>query len=276
MVIDGATEIDAGTYVVNASIPQQTFLPVTEEVNVEFGRYFIHSMIYIFCDLLKTLKFVMKLLQSCIPTTVLLVLRGLMTKSFRLFAPTMAFLRHRHLLEMKRDLTTVCSAKLTVSYARYNVPSIISAFLFIIAGDNRYVPLLLFNPVVVTRRCRSSCDELLSRENVTWCARLSDVNRTLETCISVGDNGEIVSRPSSCDAHNLKLENYLTLPTVSTTALQLLVLCHYFSFSLPRLRSVELMVLVALDSLILTGFSKMPILPVLLRLTHVEMLSSLK
>ena len=36
------------------------------------------------------------------------------------------------------------------------------------------------------------------------------------------------------------------------------------------------MVLVALDSLILTGFSKMPILPVLLRLTHVEILPSLK
>ena len=37
-----------------------------------------------------------------------------------------------------------------------------------------------------------------------------------------------------------------------------------------------MMVLVALDSLILTGFSKMPILPVLLRLTHVEIVPSLK
>ena len=119
---------------------------------------------------------------------------------------------------MRQGLTTACSAKLTVSCVRYNVPGIISEFLFVIADDSTLAILPLFNPKVITGRCRSSCGGLLSRENVTWCVRLSDVNRTLETCISVGDNGEIVSQPSSCDAHNLKLENYLTLPTVSVAS----------------------------------------------------------
>ena len=38
LVIDNATESDAGTYVVNATI-QHIFLPVTEEVKVEVCRF---------------------------------------------------------------------------------------------------------------------------------------------------------------------------------------------------------------------------------------------
>ena len=64
-----------------------------------------------------------------------------------------------------------------------------------------------------TARCNSAC-EGIDRESVTWCVRLADVNKTIETCLHLDENHELVFQ-STCDAQYLKLENYLSLPTVS-------------------------------------------------------------
>ena len=47
LVIDNATESDAGTYVVNATIQQHTFLPVTKKVKVVVGRFLISCIIHV-------------------------------------------------------------------------------------------------------------------------------------------------------------------------------------------------------------------------------------
>ena len=68
-------------------------------------------------------------------------------------------------------------------------------------------------------KCWSSCEDV-ARENVKWCVRLADANRTIETCISVDDNEELLVE-STCDARSLELDAYIALPTVSCLKLML-------------------------------------------------------
>ena len=69
-----------------------------------------------------------------------------------------------------------------------------------------------FNQITEGAQCGTSCVNV-SREDVTWCVMLADENRTIETCVSLDDNDELVFQ-STCDAQYLELETYLTLPTV--------------------------------------------------------------
>ena len=82
-----------------------------------------------------------------------------------------------------------------------------------IAEDDTSSLASLFSPVMSPAKCWSSCNDL-SRENVKWCVRLADVNKTIETCISLDDNKNLVFE-STCDARSLALETYITLPSVS-------------------------------------------------------------
>ena len=77
----------------------------------------------------------------------------------------------------------------------------------------QYAWVRVFSPLLGFSKCNSRCKGF-DRENVTWCVRLADVNRTIETCVSLDDNNELVFE-STCDAQDLELETYLSLPTVS-------------------------------------------------------------
>ena len=72
---------------------------------------------------------------------------------------------------------------------------------------------------MTTIKCSSSCKNV-ARENVKWCVRVADANRTIETCISVDDDEELLVE-STCDARSLDLDAYITLPTVSYLQLML-------------------------------------------------------
>ena len=92
--------------------------------------------------------------------------------------------------------------------------------------------------------------------------RIADVNRTIETCVSLDDNNTPVFQ-STCDAQNLNLETSLTLPTVRHTYS---LFVSTMTMCLHRQQSVDFQNQPALDSVTSTGFSKMPTLHVSLRL----------
>jgi hypothetical protein len=78
-------------------------------------------------------------------------------------------------------------------------------------AENTITLASFFNPFPAHARCGSSC-EGIGRDNVTWCVRLADVNKTIETCVFLGDDQQLVFR-STCDAQSLDLGSYLSLPT---------------------------------------------------------------
>ncbi|CAI8041698.1 Vascular endothelial growth factor receptor 3 [Geodia barretti] len=79
---------------------------------------------------------------------------------------------------------------------------------------NNHVALAqFFHPIVTMMKCSSSCKDV-ARENVKWCVRIADANRTIETCISVDDDEELLVE-STCDARSLGLDAYITLPTTN-------------------------------------------------------------
>ena len=97
--------------------------------------------------------------------------------------------------------------------------SVVSLVIFILysAEDNTHAPARLFDSSLLwTAGCRSSCPGV-ERENVTWCVRFAYVSGYLETCLSLGEDGQPVFQ-STCDTSALNLEDHLSLPTVSYIA----------------------------------------------------------
>ena len=97
--------------------------------------------------------------------------------------------------------------------------SVVSLVIFNLhsAEDNGFAPARLFDSSVLwTAKCRSSCPGV-ERENVTWCVRLAYVSGYLETCLSLGEDGQPVFQ-STCDTSALNLEDHLHFPTVSYIA----------------------------------------------------------
>ena len=102
-------------------------------------------------------------------------------------------------------------------------------YLCVLTAQDTYAPVDIFNPGISYVRFRSSCPNV-HRENVTWCARLAHVNRTIETCITLDENLEPVYT-STCDAQHLRLEERMSLPSVSTINSynrppHLYIICH--------------------------------------------------
>ena len=80
-----------------------------------------------------------------------------------------------------------------------------------LAGQNSYALVELFSVRPGAASCGPTCKNL-DRENVTWCVRIADVNRTIETCVSFEDGEEVYK--STCDAEPLNLKAHLSLPDV--------------------------------------------------------------
>ena len=141
-----------------------------------------------------------------------------------------------------------------------------------IPGNNRYAFVRVFDQRLGAARCNSACGGI-DRENVTWCVRLADVNKIIETCLYLDENNEVVFQ-STRDAQYLELENYLSLPTVRNYTccciLLLLLYPHYRQWSV-----VFLPVLAVLDSSTSTGFLKMLTSPAFLTQTTAMMWVSL-
>ena len=69
----------------------------------------------------------------------------------------------------------------------------------------------LFSLLPYTVPCRSKCFGI-DRENVTWCVRIADSERNIETCVSLNETQEVFQ--STCDAKLLDLERHLRFSTV--------------------------------------------------------------
>ena len=98
------------------------------------------------------------------------------------------------------------------------------------SGDDTYALIALFSLGTTYVESYTSCEDV-HRENVTWCVRIADVNRKIETCISLDDNLEPVYN-STCDAKFLQLEEHVSLPDVSAAHI-IIALLHLF-FSLQK------------------------------------------
>ena len=99
----------------------------------------------------------------------------------------------------------------------------------------------LFRPETKEVQCRTSCEDV-APENITWCVNIASFENDVETCISLDNTTHKVITNSSCEAEAVQLPDYLSLPTVSSTAS---IVYWYDSFPL-NFRTVML-VLVVLD-----------------------------
>ena len=69
----------------------------------------------------------------------------------------------------------------------------------------------LFNLFPLGVVCQSACTNL-TRENVKWCVRIADMDRNIETCVSLNGTQEVFE--STCEAELLDLKKHLRLPDV--------------------------------------------------------------
>ena len=88
----------------------------------------------------------------------------------------------------------------------YNV-----TILFSLVEDDQYVVSPLFSVFPFAANCHSKCVGI-NHENITWCVRIADPERNIETCVSLNETREVFQ--STCDAKLLDLEQHLSLPTV--------------------------------------------------------------
>ncbi|CAI8030934.1 hypothetical protein GBAR_LOCUS17558, partial [Geodia barretti] len=157
LIVDNATESDAGTYLVNVTTPQYNE-PETEQVNVTIDPA-----------------------VDCTPSP------------------------------LEDVIAAVCSHSREEG-VQFRNETRSNHGIFSEATDT-FAVASLFSPAIATVRCQSSCTNF-GRGDVTWCVRIADVNRTIETCLSLDDNNTPVFQ-STCDAQNLNLETSLTLPTAT-------------------------------------------------------------
>ena len=80
-----------------------------------------------------------------------------------------------------------------------------------------YAFAYLFRPTTSKVWCRTSCEDI-APENITWCVNIASFENDVETCISLNNTTHKVITNSSCEAEVVQLPDYLSLPTVSSTA----------------------------------------------------------
>ena len=80
-----------------------------------------------------------------------------------------------------------------------------------------YTFAYLFRPTTSKVWCRTSCEDI-APENITWCVNIASFENDVETCISLNNATHKVITNSSCEAEVIQLPDYLSLPTVSSTA----------------------------------------------------------
>ena len=92
-----------------------------------------------------------------------------------------------------------------------------------LADDNTIasIPLFFFHPWHVP--CESACANI-TRENVKWCVRIADMDRNIETCVSLNGTQEVFE--STCEAESLDLKKHLHVR--SCNIMYMYVLYMYF------------------------------------------------
>ena len=106
----------------------------------------------------------------------------------------------------------------------------------------------LFQPTTTKVWCRTSCEDV-APEHITWCVNIASFENDVETCISLDNTHKVITN-SSCEAEVVQLPDYLSLPTVSSTASNVY---WYDSFPL-NFRTVLIMAMLAVwGSLTWTG-----------------------
>ena len=78
------------------------------------------------------------------------------------------------------------------------------------------LPAYLFQPTTTKVWCRTSCEDV-APENITWCVNIASFENDVETCISLDATHKVITN-TSCEAEVAQLPDYLSLPTVSSTA----------------------------------------------------------
>ena len=87
-----------------------------------------------------------------------------------------------------------------------------SSFADILSPFFAFVSLFRPNPALVW--CRSPCS--LRSANITWCINIAYLDRVVETCVRLGEDGQIVTN-STCEAELVGVPSVLDLPSVSST-----------------------------------------------------------
>ncbi|CAI8045529.1 hypothetical protein GBAR_LOCUS25183, partial [Geodia barretti] len=91
-------------------------------------------------------------------------------------------------------------------YKKHGQQNILSPFF-------AFVSLFRPNPALVW--CRSPCS--LRSANITWCINIAYLDRVVETCVRLGEDGQIVTN-STCEAELVGVPSVLDLPSVCTFA----------------------------------------------------------
>ena len=99
----------------------------------------------------------------------------------------------------------------------YIIVRAVNASVLIVTIVQFYDVANLFQPVTKEVHCRTSCLDV-APENITWCVNIASFENDVETCISLDNTTHKVITNSSCEAEVAQLPDYLSLPTVSSTA----------------------------------------------------------
>ena len=117
----------------------------------------------------------------------------------------------------------------------------VNASALIVTTVQFYDVAYLFQPVTKGVQCRTSCEDIAPENIITWCVNIASFENDVETCISLDNTHKVITN-SSCEAEVAQLPDYLSLPTVSSTASNV-----YWYDSFPLNFRTVMLVLVVLD-----------------------------